>query len=114
VNLIEVEDDTGHGRDGAVLGGPNAEQAKRIDCDLIGSTPRADSAGQIEQDPVGADRCFNRRLYRRTEYYFHTQIRALPRHLDFAHSDRPSGTLACGARHCQQKGSDMFGNGRHF
>jgi hypothetical protein len=113
VKLIEIQDNSRHGRIGAVLRCAYPGHTEGIDRYFIGSTPATDCAGEIEQDSIRVDRRLNRRLYWRTEHNFHAQIFPLPRDRHLAHSRGPSCVLRHGARHCKHKSSEMFGNCRH-
>ena len=109
---IEVEDDPGHGWGRAVLSRAHPLHAVGIYFNF-GSIFATDRARKIQQDTIRIDCSLDRWLDRSTQGHFHLQVGPLPRVRHFAHRHRRGGSLRQSARHCEQKGSEMFGDCRH-
>lgn len=111
--LIQIENDAGNRRKGAVLA--NAQPAHAIRVDLFLGSAVGDGAGKVEENPVRVYGRLNRRLNRRTERHFHAQAAAVPRYRNSLHGRGPGCVLLRGGgRHQEHPYCEMFANGHHI
>ncbi len=112
MGLIEIEHDAGNERAGTVLAGPHPAHTIRVDCDIL-RTVVTGGIGEVEQNPGGMIRCFNRGLHRSAERDLHAQVGAFSRRRYPLHRCRP-GALRCGGtRQQEHQAPNMFLNCHH-
>jgi hypothetical protein len=112
MGLIEVENDSGDQRVGAVLAGAHAAHSIRIHRDTSKIIVAA-GVRKIEQNAVWIGRRLKRRLNGSTEREFHAQIASLKRRCHPLHRRDPAAVLCRGIGQQQHQGPEMFLNCHH-